>query len=109
MIRRPYKAQLDQAQGQVNLYQASAQAGQDNPRPGPGHQLLTPGSISQQQFDQEQAVVDEAEARVEAFEKSMEISRLNHEFTRVMSPIDGQISRYYLRPSATWSTRTRRS
>ena len=38
-IRRPYKAQLDQAQGQVNLYQASAQAGQDHPRPRPGHQL----------------------------------------------------------------------
>ena len=27
-------------------------------------------------------------------EKSMEISRLNHEFTRVLSPIDGQISFY---------------
>ena len=41
-------------------------------------------------------MVDEAEARVEAYEKSMEISRLSHEFTRVLSPIDGQISRYYL-------------
>ena len=41
-------------------------------------------------------MVDEADARVKAFEKSMEISRLSHEFTRVVSPIDGQISRYYL-------------
>ena len=35
---RPYKAQLDQAQGQVRSQQGLAQAGQDNPRPGPGHQ-----------------------------------------------------------------------
>ena len=41
-------------------------------------------------------MVDEAEARVKAYEKSMEISKLSHEFTRVISPIDGQISRYYL-------------
>ena len=40
--------------------------------------------------------MDEADARVKAYEKSMEISRLSHEFTRVTSPIDGQISRYYL-------------
>ena len=41
-------------------------------------------------------MVEEAEARVKAQEKSMEISKLSHEFTRVTSPIDGQISRYYL-------------
>ena len=41
-------------------------------------------------------MVDEADARVKAFEKSMEISKLSYEFTRVVSPIDGQISRYYL-------------
>ena len=44
---------------------------------------------------------------MKAFEKSMEISRLSYEFTRVLSPIDGQISRYYLEYAATWSTRTR--
>ena len=41
-------------------------------------------------------MVEEAQARVDAYKKSMEISRLSHEFTRVTSPIDGQISRYYL-------------
>src|SRR5262249_7014186 len=38
----------------------------------------------------------EAEARVRAFAKSTELYTLSHEFTRVVSPIDGQISRYYL-------------
>ena len=94
--RRPYKAQLDQAQGQVNLYQAQLKLARTTLARDRAVNALAPGSVSQQQLDQEQAVVDEAEARVEAFEKSMEIYRLNHEFTRVVSPIDGQISRYYL-------------
>ncbi len=93
---RPYQAQLDQAQGQVDLYKASLKLAKTTLARDVAISRLSPGSVSQQQFDQEQAVVDEAEARVKAFEKSMEIYRLSHEFTRVVSPIDGQISRYYL-------------
>ena len=40
-------------------------------------------------------MVDEARARVDAAERSMELYRLNYDFTRVVSPIDGQSSRYY--------------
>ena len=36
--RRPYKAQLDQAQGQVNLYQAQLKLARTTLAPGPGHQ-----------------------------------------------------------------------
>ena len=43
-------------------------------------------------------MVDEAEARVDAQKKSMEISRLSHDFTRVVSPIDGQISHIIIAP-----------
>jgi multidrug efflux system membrane fusion protein len=93
---RPYKAQLDQAKGQVDLYQAQLKLAKTTLARDKAVNALAPGSISPQQFDQEQAVVDEAQARVDAFEKSMEIYRLSHEFTRVISPIDGQISRYYL-------------
>jgi len=92
--RRPYKAQLDQAQGQVNLYQAQLKLARTTLARDRAINSLAPASISTQQIDQEQAVADEAKARVDAFEKSMELSRLNHEFTRVMSPIDGQISFY---------------
>jgi multidrug efflux system membrane fusion protein len=93
---RPYKAQLDQAQGQVDLYQASLKLARTTLARDRAINAASRGSVSQQQFDQEQAMVDEADARVKAFEKSMEISRLSYEFTRVVSPIDGQISRYYL-------------
>ena len=93
---RPYKAQLDQAQGQVDLYKASLKLARTTLARDRAINAISPGSVSQQQLDQEQAVVDEANARVKAFQKSMEISRLSHEFTQVVSPIDGQISRYYL-------------
>jgi multidrug efflux system membrane fusion protein len=53
-------------------------------------------SVSQEQLDQDRASMEEADARVKAFEKNMEVYKLNHEFTEVTSPIDGQISRYYL-------------
>ncbi len=93
---RPYKAQLDQAQGQVDLYQASLKLARVTLARDRAVNALQPRSISQQVIDQDQAVVEEAQARVEASKKSMEIYQLSHEFTNVTSPIDGQISRYYL-------------
>jgi multidrug efflux system membrane fusion protein len=94
---RPYKAQLDQALGQVKLYQAQLDLAQttykrDLAIAGTGGT----GAISQQQLDQDRAAVVEAEARVKAMQASLEVYRLNMEFTKVTSPIDGQVSRYYL-------------
>jgi multidrug efflux system membrane fusion protein len=93
---RPYQAQLDQAQGQVDLYKASLKLARTTLARDRAINALSPGSISQQQFDQEQAQVDEADARVKANEKGMELYQLSKQFTRVTAPIDGQISRYYL-------------
>ncbi len=56
----------------------------------------TPGAVSQQQLDQDRAAVKEAEARVNAYKASLDIYTLNLRFTKVRSPIDGKISRYYL-------------
>ena len=55
-IPRPYKAQLDQAQGQVDLYQASLKLAKTTLARDRAINSLSPGSVSQQQFDQEQAV-----------------------------------------------------
>jgi multidrug efflux system membrane fusion protein len=95
---RPYQAQLDQAQGQVDLYKASLKLAKTTIARDRAINALSPGSISQQQFDQEQAQVDEADARVKANEMAMELYRLSLDFTQVKAPIDGQISRYYLTP-----------
>ena len=40
--------------------------------------------------------MDEADAAVKAFQASLEVYKLNLSFTKVTSPIDGQVSRYYL-------------
>ena len=93
---RPYKAQLDQAQGQVDLYKAQLKLAKTTLARDRAINAASPGSISSQQFDQEQAVVDEALSRVDAARRSMELYSLSYEFTKVVSPIDGQSSRYYM-------------
>ena len=49
-----------------------------------------------QQLDQDRAAVDQADAQVKAAEASLETYKLNLDFCKVTSPIDGQVSRYYL-------------
>jgi multidrug efflux system membrane fusion protein len=93
---RPYKAQLDQAQGQVELNQASlnlAKITYERDKP-----LAAKAAITQQQLDQDKAAVDEAEARIKAAQAAVEVYKLNLEFTQVISPIDGMVSRYYYTP-----------
>ncbi|HMF36440.1 MAG TPA: efflux RND transporter periplasmic adaptor subunit, partial [Isosphaeraceae bacterium] len=93
---RPYQAQLDQAIGQVNLYQAQLKLARTTLARDRAINNMTPNSISRQQIDQDEAAVDEADARVKAYEKNKEVYRLNHEFTNVVAPISGMVSRYYL-------------
>lgn len=94
---RPYQAQYDQALGQVNLYQAQLKLAKTTlARDQAIARSGGAGAISQQQLDQDRAAVDEAEARVEAYQASMKIYKLNLDFTRVVAPISGQVSRRYL-------------
>ncbi len=93
---RPYQAQLDQAVGQVNLYQAQLKLARTTLSRDRAINNMTPNSISRQQIDQDEAAVEEADARVKAYEKNKEVYKLNHEFTRVVAPISGMVSRYYL-------------
>jgi multidrug efflux system membrane fusion protein len=92
---RPYQAQLDQAQGQVELNDASlklAKATYERDRAIAGS---VAGGVSRQQLDQDLAAVDEAAARLKAAKASTEVYKLNLEFCQVKSPIDGMVSRYY--------------
>lgn len=92
---RPYQSQLDQSKGQVNLYQAQLRLA--NATYARALAIAkTPGAISVQELDQDKAAVEEAEAQIKASQSSMEVYKLNVGFTNVVSPIDGQISRYYL-------------
>jgi membrane fusion protein, multidrug efflux system len=92
---RPYKAQLDQAEGQVKLYQAQLELAKRT-LARDIEISKTPGAVSLQQLDQDRAAVDEADARVKAYQASTEVYKLNLSFTKVTAPIAGQVSRYYL-------------
>ncbi len=93
---RPYQAQYDQAVGQVNLYKAQLKLAQVTLARDERTVQNTPGAVSAQQLDQDRAAVDEAVAQVKAAEASLETYKLNLSFCKVTSPIDGQVSRYYL-------------
>ena len=93
---RPYQAQLDQATGLVNLYQAQLKLAKINYNRDRAINERVAGSVSQQQLDQDLASEQEADARVKAYENNRETYQLNLDFTQVKSPIDGHISRYYL-------------
>jgi multidrug efflux system membrane fusion protein len=93
---RPYQAQFDQAQSQVSLYDAQLDLAEKTLKRYEALEKSTPGAVSKQELDQYRAGVVEAQARVAASRKSLEVYTLNKEFTQVKSPIDGQVSRYYL-------------
>src|SRR5579863_1464234 len=90
----PYQAQVVQAESQVSLNEAQLTLAQTNFER--AKLLMEKKAISQQEYDQESASVDEAKARIEAAKASLDLYKLNLAFTKVTSPIDGQVSRYYL-------------
>jgi multidrug efflux system membrane fusion protein len=93
---RPYQAQFDQAQSQVVLDEAQLDLAKKTFERYQALAKTTPGAVSEQALDQYQAAVAEAKARLDSQNKSLEVYKLNKEFTRVVSPINGQVSRYYL-------------
>ncbi len=93
---RPYQAQLDQAEGQVNRYQAQLDLAKTTYARYQGLAASEPGAVSKQALDQYQAQVTEADASLKAAKASLEVYKLNLSFCKVTSPIDGQVSRYYL-------------
>jgi multidrug efflux system membrane fusion protein len=93
---RPYQAQLDQAKSQVTLSEAQLDLAKTTLSRYEALDKTTPGAVSKQALDQYKSAVVEAAARLDSQKKSLEVYKLNKEFTRVVSPIDGQVSRYYL-------------
>lgn len=90
---RPYKAQLDQAESQVKVTKAQlnlAQANYDRAK-----DAADKGVGSKQDVDTTKAAVEEAASRIDAAQAAVRLYELNLGYTRVHSPIDGQVSRYY--------------
>ncbi len=87
---RPFKADLDAklaAQQQAEAQQAIAKVTYDRLLG-----LQKDRAVSQQDIDNAKANIDQADAAVAGAKAAVESSRLNLEWCRVMSPIDGRIS-----------------
>jgi multidrug efflux system membrane fusion protein len=95
---RPYQAQYDLALAQLNLSQGQLKFAQAQFARDQQTVQATPGSISAQQIDQDRAAVAQAEAQLKVGQAGMAVHKLNLEFCKVTSPIEGQASRHFLTP-----------
>lgn len=84
---RPYKAALDQALGDLAKEQATLRKNQmDVARYTP---LVPKGAMSKQELDNAVQATHASEALVQAAQAAVENARLNLDWTRIYSPIDG--------------------
>jgi RND family efflux transporter MFP subunit len=93
---RPYQAQADIASGQVAAADAMVQRTQADDARAKALRASTPGAISQQDLDQYQAAADQAKANADTARATLKKDQLDLDFTKVVSPIEGRVSRYYV-------------
>jgi multidrug efflux system membrane fusion protein len=93
---RPYQDQLRLGEAQLAASQAQYKLAELNFQR--AVKLMKQSAISQQEYDTDKASMDQAAATVQSAKANIGIYKLNVEFTRVTSPIDGRVSRYYLTP-----------
>ena len=94
--RRTYQADYDRAA--ANLAQAKAHLTRLEADFKRAQSLITTHAISQAEFDQSMGDRNEAEASVKVAEAALHTSSLNLDFTRVLAPISGRISRQLIDP-----------
>ena len=88
---RPYQAALDRDQGELNrlkavLDKAEADLARSN-------RLRPSGAISEDEYEQHVAQLAIAKASIQTAEAAVRDAKLNLEFTKIVSPIDGRVSR----------------
>jgi RND family efflux transporter MFP subunit len=93
---RPYQAQVNHDIGQIATNEAVLKrARADNAR-NKAVAARSPGAVTQQELDQFQASEDEALGVLETSRATLENSQLNLAFTKVTSPVNGRVSRYFV-------------
>lgn len=91
---RPYQAVLDRALADIKLAEAKyLQAETDVKRNEP---LVKTGATPKADFDKLVADRDVASAQIAAYKATADANRLNVDFCKVLSPIDGRASRNYI-------------
>jgi multidrug efflux system membrane fusion protein len=88
---RPFQAEVDRLAAEVDRSKAKLElASNDQSR---GQRLVAQNAMAKGEFDQLDSAQKAAKADLAAAQASLESAKLNLEFTRVVSPIDGRISR----------------
>lgn len=85
---RPFQVQVTQAEGQLAKDQAALKNAQMDLTRLKG--LIGQGIIPQQQLDAQQAAVDQAAASVKSDGGALANARLNLDYSRITSPVDGR-------------------
>jgi membrane fusion protein, multidrug efflux system len=89
--QRPYAAELKHAQAQ--LAQAKSQLALAKSEKARATNLLAQHAISQEEFDTRSSSDEQAVANVQLAESALDTAQLNMTYTKVISPINGRISR----------------
>jgi len=92
---RPYKAQLKAAKAVVATSTASLKYAKATNLRYKDLAEKQPGAVSKRELDQYQALEEQAKANLDLAEANLAAAELNLEWTKVKSPIDGRISRYF--------------
>jgi RND family efflux transporter MFP subunit len=93
---RPYKAAYDQAVG--NLASMEARLKRMDLDLARARKLVDTRAMSQEDYDKIEGDRGEAAASLEALKAAVERAKLDLDFTKVLAPVSGQISRRYIDP-----------
>ena len=89
---RPYKAEFDLKEADRQKAEAALAIANVTFQRVLGLKKGTAGAISQQDVDNDAAVVSQNKAALASAKAAVEVARLNLEWCRVLSPIDGRVS-----------------
>jgi RND family efflux transporter MFP subunit len=92
---RPYQAALDRARGDLTRLEAAQEKAEaDLSRSG---RLRPSGAVSEDEYEQHVAKLKEAKADIESAKAAVTQAALDLEFTKILSPIDGRVSKARIR------------
>jgi RND family efflux transporter MFP subunit len=89
---RPYRAELDRAEGTVAQSDARLRRLERDHRR--ARNLLTRGAIGQEEYDRYEADYREAAANLDVARANRDLAALNLGYTKVKAPVSGRVSRY---------------
>jgi RND family efflux transporter MFP subunit len=94
--RRPYQAALNQAEANLKLAEADRNLQEKNVVR--ARQMVNSNSIGREEFDTMVATGEKARATVGATQAARDLAQLNLDYTHVIAPISGRVSRRFVDP-----------